>query len=217
MSNSINPRITFHDIATVYYYSDYGTPPPTNNYLVSNSPYTAEILPTLTANNYIHIGWYSTSTFDEGTEVKVGDNIPDGTTYLYAKWVDKVLIKVSDMQNIANGIRTISNTTETLNPSEMGNLLSTLSPNIETCTVQLVDYPLEFAYTTIDESGTICYKHEFCSNSSVTITCLKNSIIVIKYSYIKNSSQVHSLFYSDTMAAHKIVKDRTITNSIGLS
>lgn len=76
-------------VIDIYYFTEHGTAP--THYTTYNSPLilTEEHLPTLTADGYRFVGWYSTSTFDTGTEMSVGDTLSWGSYYFYAKWTER--------------------------------------------------------------------------------------------------------------------------------
>lgn len=100
------------------YHSDHGeVPDPCKFY--ANEVITESQLPVLEADGYLHVGWYSTNTFDEGTELKVGDIFAQPISNLYAKWVDKVIVDVSSLQGIGDAIRATNGTDTKYKPSEM--------------------------------------------------------------------------------------------------
>ena len=82
-------------------------------------------IPTLTYDGATFDGWYTTETYDEGTKVEVGSfEFDNGTTSItfYAKW--SITVKTA-MTNIANPIRNLLNTTNTLTIDNMNTNLDT--------------------------------------------------------------------------------------------
>lgn len=58
--------------------------------------------------------------------------------------------------------------------------------DLETCTLTvrgdyISHYPTDIAYTTIDDSGNVQYAYDSVSGSSITVTCLRNSIVAVKF------------------------------------
>lgn len=98
---------------------------------------------------------------------------------------------------------------------------------VETCTVTITGnassyYPVNVGYTSVDTNGEIIYKHDTCSSSSITITCLKNSVIAVdfKTSYnILSSPTVTAsgLFFNGKLAVFKIETDTVLVNQTASS
>lgn len=96
------------------------------------------------------------------------------------------------------------------------------STAVETCSVTITGgssdyYPVNVGYTSVDTNGEIIYKHDTCSSSSITITCLKNSVIAVdfKTSYnILSSPTVTAsgLFFNGKLAVFKIETDTVLVN-----
>lgn len=98
---------------------------------------------------------------------------------------------MSNIKNITNSLQAILETVNTL--PEAGS--SSSGGNIETCTVTIrgvgsAYYPTDVAYTTVDSDGNIVYRHDTCSTDSITITCLKNSVVTVQ-----NNSAVEFVDY----------------------
>lgn len=76
---------------TIIYHSEHGiTPQGTDVYFSSEvTPTFSNLLPTLVEYGYKHVGWYTTSTFTEGTEVTEESEVDltQETVHLYAKWI----------------------------------------------------------------------------------------------------------------------------------
>lgn len=112
-------RIISYD--SIYYHTAYGETPDSIEGIANNTVLDATYLPALVADGMQFMGWYSTHTFDDGTEVSVGDLVRDhssnGTLHLYAKW--STLTVSSVLTDLADEIRVLSGTTEPLGLSEM--------------------------------------------------------------------------------------------------
>ena len=102
----------------VTYVTQYGTVPSsaTQTPATVGYAYAEEHLPELAADGYTFCGWYSTSTFDEGTLVNAGDTVPQNPT-LYAKW--EHITVASTLTSLADEIRTLSGATDPLGLGEM--------------------------------------------------------------------------------------------------
>ena len=84
----------------------------------------------------------------------------------------------SNLKNNTASLQVILDTVNSL--PEAGNG----GASLETCTVtvygeQSATYPTGIVYTTVDANGSITYKYDTCSTSSITITCLKNSVVTV--------------------------------------
>lgn len=101
--------------------------------------------------------------------------------------------------------------------------------DLKTCTLTVGGgstnyYPTDIAYTTVNDSGDVQYAYNSVSGSSITVTCLRNSIVAIKFKSSLNiagtsSIAPHLLFYNGSLATIKIgdVESMTITNDSGFS
>lgn len=112
-------RIISYD--SIYYHTAYGETPDFIEGIANNTVLDATYLPALVADGMQFMGWYSTHTFDDGTEVSVGDLVRDhstnGSLHLYAKW--STITVSSVLTNLADEIRVLSGTTEPLGLTEM--------------------------------------------------------------------------------------------------
>lgn len=98
--------------------------------------------------------------------------------------------------------------------------------DLKTCTLTVRGeptnyYPTDIAYTTVNDSGDIQYAYNSVSDSSITVTCLRNSIVAIKFkANVSLTSLIgvspHLLFQSGSVAVIKIgdVENITIVNSL---
>lgn len=100
----------------ITYHSEYGIVP-TKIQQITGYPYTEEHLPVLTYQGKEFAGWYYTSTFDEGTDVQVGEYASIDHEHLYAKWISPSVSSV--LTNLADEIRVLSGATEPLGLVEM--------------------------------------------------------------------------------------------------
>lgn len=124
------------DYGYITYVSEYGTVPSPVRAL--GSVYTEEYLPTLTADGYIHVGWYTTSTFDEGTKINIGDSSLLSDITLYAKWERKqVLVSEIYLSGIADALRNTTGDTATMKPSEMQTSAEGIASEVESQTTQI--------------------------------------------------------------------------------
>ena len=186
---------------------------------------TEEDLPTLSSDGSIFRGWSY-----EGAIVSIYDTIlissNNATVILTAAWEEiLVVVDKSQLINIANSVRSLTNTTETMKLTDIPELLESGEiggTNAETCTVTIEGspsnpnyWPTDIAYTTIDNNGNIIYKYETYSSSLATITCLKNSIVCIKYQKTLNLTKHDDilLFNNDNMACCFVFEDLSIDNS----
>lgn len=88
--------------------------------------------------------------------------------------------------------------------------------SVETCTVVLKTtagasssyYPVNVAYTSVDDSGNVIGVNQTVSTSSVTITCVKGLTLAIKYksSFAATNTQTNAnlLFYTSPTAVFKL-------------
>ena len=95
----------------------------------------------------------------------------------------------------------------------------------ETCEVTISGvsssyYPVNVAYTSVDNSGKVIGVNQTVSTSPVTITCVKGSTLTVKYksSFNVTSSTTNAslLFYASTVGVYKLDDDAitaTIINS----
>lgn len=98
--------------------------------------------------------------------------------------------------------------------------------DLKTCTltvsgVSTSHYPTDIAYTTIDDSGNVQYAYDSVSGSSITVTCLRNSIVAVKFKSTLQSPIIlpSMLFYNETLGIFRIgdTETETITNSRSFS
>ena len=90
-----------------------------------------EDLPTLSADGMIFEGWYTTSTYDDGTKVNVGD-VYTGTSAvitLYAKWSTPTVSSL--LTNLADELRTLTNTTDKMGLSVMAGHVSDANTEVD--------------------------------------------------------------------------------------
>lgn len=122
--------------AQVEYVTQHGTVPneAIQTPVTVGYPYTEDSLPELTADGYTFCGWYSTSTFDEGTLVNAGDTVPQNPI-LYAKW-ERITV-ASSLTSLANEIRTLSGATDPLGLGEMATHVAEANGEIVTQTALL--------------------------------------------------------------------------------
>ena len=93
--------------------------------------------------------------------------------------------------------------------------------SVETCSLIVEGatsdyYPVNIAYMTVDDSGNVVSVHETVSTSSVTVTCLRGSVVSVKYksafngfnfSIGSNMVRVTPLFSDGYAAVYKIADD----------
>lgn len=79
---------------TIIYHSEHGITPRGTDVFFSGAvtPTFSDLLPTLVEYGYKHVGWYTTSTFAEGTEVteETEVDLTQETYHLYAKWIEYI-------------------------------------------------------------------------------------------------------------------------------
>ena len=92
---------------------------------------------------------------------------------------------------------------------------------VETCTVTVTGNsnalrPINIAYMTIDDIGNVVSVNETVSTLSVTVVCLRGSVLSVKYNssfnytnFTGGSSMTNAepLFYSSLLAVYKIADD----------
>lgn len=93
--------------------------------------------------------------------------------------------------------------------------------NLKTCTLGVFSdntdyYPTDIAYTTVNDSGDVQYAYNSVSGSSITVTCLRNSIVAVKFKANINTTSSsafasHLLFQNGTLAIIKIGDVEMIT------
>lgn len=110
----------------ITYVSKYGSPPVTTTVLTTIDEVH---LPSMTADGYKFLGWYYTSTFDDGTKAEIGDTISDNIT-LYAKW--KPITVKSTMTALADEIRILSGTEDAMSLDDMTTHVGTANGNVAT-------------------------------------------------------------------------------------
>ena len=93
--------------------------------------------------------------------------------------------------------------------------------NMETCTVTFSGtssnfYPTNIAYVSLDNNGNICYKNETCSTDSITVTCLKNTIVTVNFKSFNSTSSnlISSLFHTSTTAVFGVDSDFVYQNDL---
>lgn len=167
------PSAPSYDI-TISYMTQYGTVP--DNYTASAGTltYTDEMLPTLTTDGLVHVGWYETSTFDEDSKAVSGSTLPVeyGSFTLYAKWepIVPVLVYEHNLKAIADAIRSANGTIATYKPSEMAGAIAASGPS--TCT-GFLSYNSDATFYYVDGSG-----NSASTSSRGTFTVAKRSIVV---------------------------------------
>ena len=95
--------------------------------------------------------------------------------------------------------------------------------DLKTCTLTVSGdstyyYPTDIAYTTVNDSGDVQHAYNSVSGSSITVTCLRNSIVAIKFKNVFNNLSTEDirsnlLFWNDTLAIFKIGDVEMITIS----
>ena len=65
--------------------------------------------------------------------------------------------------------------------------------DLKTCTLTVEGgsadyYPTDIAYTTVNDSGDVQYAYNSVTGSSITVTCLRNSIVAIKFKRLFNTT-----------------------------
>lgn len=95
--------------------------------------------------------------------------------------------------------------------------------DLKTCTltvegISINYYPTDIAYTTVNDSGDVQYVYNSVSDKSITVTCLRNSVVAIKFKNLNTTSIIgvapYLLFYNGSLAIIKIedVEEITISN-----
>lgn len=155
MSETINPNarfVTESNYIYINYVTEYGETPAQVEKIAAGDSITLSFtieesdIPTLTYDGVTFGGWYTTETYDEGTKVEVGSfEIDYNTTSItfYAKWLKPVK---TYMTNIANPIRNLLNTTNTLT-------IDNMNTNLDTTIAAVSDIKAALAEKGIDASG----------------------------------------------------------------
>ena len=107
-----------------------------------------------------------------------------------------------------------SNLIETLKNKSLG------GNEIELCEVVISGvsanyYPTDVVYTTLDENGNIIYKYDTCTTNSITVNCIKNHILTVKFKSMVTTNLISNkdiLFYDNIMICFKIEASTTIEN-----
>lgn len=92
--------------------------------------------------------------------------------------------------------------------------------SVETCELAVSGssstyYPINIAYMTTNDNGDIYYVNETCSTSSITVTCLQNSIVAVKFNSNFNNTSTpeisnHLLFRVSNIAIFKIENESSL-------
>lgn len=151
---------------TMNYSTEHGEAPASMKWTAGETLTTTH-LPTLTADGYLHVGWYSTSTFDPDTEYQVGDTFDTQFSTLYAKWVDEVVVSVSSLQGIGNAIRTKNGTTTQYKPGEMEAAIEAIASSGSSVVTDTVTVPA-FDSITIE-----------CENPQYAVVGYNNNAVIV--------------------------------------
>ena len=189
--SDIQPR---YFTGTLIYVSEHGDVPNSVS-LPAGISLPESYLPELTADGYNFLGWYSTSTYDIGTEVAAGYIFPTSELTIYAKWEALKSLKQT-LTAIADEIRVLSGTTEpmgldamTEHVSEANDSVSTESDlitqitnalegksavSVETCSIHNVEYTAPITIIYID--GNFVLQNKEISLGDSVNDVLKNSL-----------------------------------------
>ena len=132
----------------------------------------------------------------------------------------KYAVEGTELTAIADAIRSVNGETTKYTTSEMpaairaGGGSGDSGVNIETCQLTVSGsnsnyYPTNIAYTTVNNNGSMEHINETVSGSSVTVTCLRNSVVAVMFKStlnITSTSDVSNnlLFHSGTLAVFKV-------------
>lgn len=163
-------RIISYD--SIYYHTAYGETPDFIEGIANNTVLDATYLPALVADGMQFMGWYSTHTFDDGTEVSVGDLVRDhstnGSLHLYAKW--STITVSSVLTNLADEIRVLSGTTEPLGLVEMATNVNDANDEVADQTDLIAQLASALQGKSVPGGVETCRVNIFCVDGDVTVT-----------------------------------------------
>ena len=196
MENS--SRLVTHYEFIIKYHTEYGITP--QDYSgITNSGLKEAALPILSHPGATFIGWYKTETFDEGTEVKIGDIFTSADTqHFYAKWeFPPCVVNADSITKIAKAIREKNGTDEKLKfPDGFVSAINDLN-KVETCLIDLSGlYDGVIGFMTVDEDGKPKYVVEdfYDTKYKEPVPIVKNSFM-----YIFHLNANYNHHFSDTI------------------
>lgn len=127
--SDIQPR---YFTGTLIYVSEHGDVPNSVS-LPAGISLPESYLPELTADGYNFLGWYSTSTYDIGTEVAAGYIFPTSELTIYAKWEALKSLKQT-LTAIADEIRVLSGTENAMGLDAMATHVEDANTDVATQT-----------------------------------------------------------------------------------
>lgn len=217
----------------IYYHTDYAADqlPANTQYMFTGAPVASSNYIELTSEGKIFEGWYSSPTFEEETKIVAEETMGSSTiANWYAKW--SVVTVSSLLTNLADELRTLTNTTDKMGLSVMAGHVSDANTEVdeqdtmveqiiaamsgkavgsESYTVTWTDYGLGafLIYTKPDLTSGMFLQEEFVSQT-VSFTVAKGSTVVAlmgdSADYELTNAEIVEAGYNDYVGNHYFIK-----------